>query len=68
MLNRFGTGRLVGTGLCTGEFPERKLRMFIFRLQLHVQPVYIMANPSEKTELYNIIFFAENDAKNVWVI
>ena len=24
--------------------------MFIFRLQLHVQPVYIMANASEKPE------------------
>ena len=36
---------------CTGEFLERKLRVFIFRLQLHVQPIYIMANAGEKTEL-----------------
>ena len=40
-----------GTGLCTGEFPEWKWHVFIFRLQLHVQPIYVMANASEKTQL-----------------
>ena len=45
VLNRFGTG------LCKVEFPERKFRVLIFCLQLHVQPIYIMANASEKTVL-----------------
>ena len=39
------------TGLCTGEFLELKLRVFIFHLQLYIQPVYVMANASKIPEL-----------------
>lgn len=34
-----------------GEFPEQRLRVFIFCLQLHMQPLCVMANASKKTEL-----------------
>ena len=49
VLNSFGTGCRFGTGLCTAEFPEQKSHVFIFRLQLHMWTIYVMANASENT-------------------